>query len=91
MLSSKGVSWVPPFDDTLFVADFFCDTTVCSFSLPNCMSVLIPNSDDAPFTSEELEGNDTLPASTSFIISSSFPSYFSLMFFASKSKVASVL
>ena len=34
---------------------------------------------------------ETLPASTSLMISSSLPSYFSFMFCASKSKVASVL
>ena len=37
------------------------------------------------------DGNVTLPASTSFIISSSLPSYLSLRFCASKSNVASVL
>ena len=41
--------------------------------------------------SEELPGNDTLPPSTSFIISSSLPSYFNFMLCASKSNVASVL
>ena len=51
----------------------------------------MPNSDDAPCTREELEGKETLPASRSFIISSSLPSYFSLMFCWSKLKVASVL
>ena len=85
------MSCTPPFVLTLLEFDFFCDSTVCSFSLPNCMSVLMPKSDDAPCTSDEFEGNDTLPISTSFIISSSLPSYFSFMFCWSKSNVASVL
>ena len=83
MLVSNGVSCTPPFDDTLEDDDFFCDTTVCSLSLPNCMSALTPKSEDEPVKSDELLGNDTLPASTSFIISSSLPSYFSFMFCAS--------
>ena len=49
-------------DETLFVVEFFCDMTVCSFSLPNCMSVRTPNSELAPFISDEFEGNVTLPA-----------------------------
>ena len=80
-----------PFDDTDFDDDFFCEATSCSLSLPNCRSVRRPKSEDAPRTSDELEGNDTLPASMSFTISSSLPSYFSLRLCASKSNVASVL
>ena len=80
---SKGVSCTPPFDDTLFDDDFFCDRTVCNFSLPNCISVRTPKRLLAPRMSDELEGNDTLPASTSLMISSSLPSYFSFMFCAS--------
>ena len=64
----------PPFVDTLVDDDVFWENTVCSFSRPNCMSVLMPKSDDAPGMSDELEGKVTFPASTSFIISSSFPS-----------------
>ncbi|CUQ59242.1 Uncharacterised protein [Segatella copri] len=74
------MSCTPPLVDTLFDALFFCEATICSLSLPNCRSVLTP-----------LEGKETLPASTSLMISSSLPSYFSFMFCASKSKVASVL
>ena len=73
------------------LADFFCESTVCSFSRPNCKSVRNPNSVLAPRTRVLLLGNDTLPPSTSFIISSSLPSYFSFRFCVSKSKVASVL
>ena len=82
---------MPPFDDTLFDDDFFCETTVCNDNLPNCRSVRIPNSEVAPLTSDELLGKETLPPSTSFIISSSLPSYLSLRFCESKSNVASVL
>ena len=82
---------MPPFDDTLDDDDFFCEMTVCNFSLPNCMSVRRPKRALAPVMRVELAGNDTLPPSTSLIISSSLPSYFSFMFWASKSKVASVL
>ena len=87
----NGVSCLPPRELTLLLELFFCDNTVCNFSLPNCISVRIPKRADAPCTSELLEGKDTLPPSTSLIISSSFPSYLSLKFCVSKSKVASVL
>ena len=82
---------MPPLLLTLLVVDFFCETTVCSFSLPNCMSVYRPKRLWAPFTSELFEGKVTLPASTFLIISSSLPSYFSFRFCVSKLKVASVL
>ena len=61
-------------DDTLFEADFFWETTVCSFSLPNCRSARRPNSEEAPLMSEELVGSDTLPPSINLMISSSLPS-----------------
>ena len=90
-MSSNDDNCLPPCDDTLFDVLFFCEATSWSFSLPNCRSVRRPKRADAPCTSDEFDGNDTLPPSMSFIISSSLPSYFSFMFCESKSKVASVL
>ncbi len=80
---SNDVSCTPPFDDTEVDEDFFCDTTACNFSLPNCKSVRMPNRAEEPGTSEEFEGKVMFPPSTSLMISSSLPSYLSFMFCAS--------
>ena len=54
------------------------------------LDVMMPKKDG--FTlAQEIRQTNSLPASTSLMISSSLPSYFSFMFCASKSKVASVL
>ena len=47
------------------------DATICSFNFPNCISVRIPNRELAPLISDEFDGKETFPASTSLMISSS--------------------
>ena len=89
--NSKVLVLEPPFDDTLFVADFFWLTTVCIFRRPNCTSVRRPNRLETPGMRLLFEGMEMLPASTNLMISSSLPSYFSFRLCESKSNEASVL
>ncbi len=87
----NGVVCTPPLVDMERDSEFCCDSSVVAVSLPNCSLAFRPNRAVLPRMSDEPVVRLTLPASMLLTISSSLPSYWSLMFFESKSNVASVL